>query len=83
LTYRTVTNEVTVLVTGPQPLLNQLTETDLSVLVDVSGLNVGDSAQLAPVASIVDSGAVVTTSVLPAQVDVEVQVAATDEPDSG
>lgn len=83
LAYSTVTNEVTVLVTGPQPLLNQLNENDLSVLVDVSGLNVGDSAQLAPVASIVDSGAVVTTSVLPAQIDVEVQIEATSEPGSG
>ena len=73
LTYHTVTNEVTVLVTGPQPLLNQLSENDLSVLVDVSGLNAGDSAQLAPVASILDSSAVVTTSVLPAQIDVEAQ----------
>ncbi|HVU13090.1 MAG TPA: CdaR family protein, partial [Phototrophicaceae bacterium] len=73
LNYHTVTNEVTVLVTGPQPLLNQLTASDLSVLVDVSGLNAGDSAQLAPVASILDSSAVVTTSVLPAQIDVEAQ----------
>ncbi|MCC6801898.1 MAG: hypothetical protein IT319_03355 [Anaerolineae bacterium] len=80
LTYRTVTNVVTVLVTGPQPLLNQLNENDLSVLVDVSGMNPGDSAQLAPVASIMDSGAVVTTSVLPAQIDVSVAVEATAEP---
>ncbi len=52
LNYHSATTEVTVLVTGPQPLLNQLSENDLSVLVDVSGLNAGDSAQLAPVASI-------------------------------
>lgn len=83
LTYHTVTNEVTVLVTGPQPLLNQLSENDLSVLVDVSGLNVGDSAQLAPLASIMDGSAVVTTSVLPAQIDVDVAVEATAEPSSG
>ncbi len=83
LTYHTVTTEVTVLVTGPQPLLNQLSENDLSVLVDVSDLNAGDSAQLAPVASIADSNAVVTTAVLPAQIDVDAQVEATAEPDSG
>ncbi len=71
--YHTVTNEVTVLVTGPQPLLSQLNANELSVLVDVSGLNEGDSTQLAPVASILDSSTVVTTSVLPAQIDVEAQ----------
>ncbi|MEO8394633.1 MAG: CdaR family protein [Chloroflexota bacterium] len=71
--YHTVTNEVTVLVTGPQPLLSQLNANELSVLVDVSGLNAGDSTQLAPVASILDSSTVVTTSVLPAQIDVEAQ----------
>ncbi len=76
LTYSTVTNEVTVLVTGPQPLLTQLSANDLSVLVDVSGLNAGDNVQLAPVASISDNSAVVTTSVLPAQIDVEAQVQA-------
>ena len=59
------------LVTGPQPLLNQLSENDLSVLVDVSDLNAGDSAQLAPVASISAGDTVVTTSVLPALIDVE------------
>lgn len=81
--YHSVTDQVTVLVTGPQPLLNQLTEKDLSVLVDVSSLNMNDSAQLAPVASILDSSAVVTTSVLPAQIDVEAQPEATTEAPSG
>jgi YbbR domain-containing protein len=71
LAFRTVTNEVTVLVTGPQPLLSQLLEEDLSVIVDVSDLDAGESAQIAPVASILDSSAVITTSVLPAQIDVE------------
>lgn len=83
LAYHTVTNEVTVLVTGPQPLLNQLNENDLSVLVDVSDLNVGDSVQLAPTVAIIDNSSVVTTSVLPAQIDVDVQVATTAEPNSG
>ncbi|MBI1257246.1 MAG: hypothetical protein GC204_07225 [Chloroflexi bacterium] len=83
--YHTVTTEVTVLVTGPQPLLSALNANELSVLVDVSGLNAGDSTQLAPVASILDSNAVVTTSVLPAQIDVEAQTQtpATSEPNSG
>jgi YbbR domain-containing protein len=85
LDYTTATNEVTVLVTGPQPLLNELTEDDLSVQVDVSGLSAGESAQLAPTASILDSGEVVTTSVLPAMIDVEAQAQtdaeATPDPD--
>ncbi len=80
LDYRSATMEVTVLVTGPQPLLNQLNENDLSVLVDVSGLAAGDSAQLAPTASIAAGETVVTTSVLPALIDVEASVRATAEP---
>lgn len=81
LEYATATNDVTVLVTGPQPLLNALTEADLSVQVDVSGLSSGESAQLAPTASILDSSQVVTTSVLPALIDVDARTApeSTDE----
>ncbi len=81
--YRTITHEVTVLVTGPQPLLNQLTENEVSVLVDVSGINAGESAQLVPMASILESGSDVTTSVLPAQIDVDALAQATSEPSSG
>jgi hypothetical protein len=85
LDYSTVTNTVTVLVTGPQPLLDPLTVSDLSVQVDVSGLSAGESAQLAPSASILDSGEVVTTSVLPALIDVEAheQADAETTPDPG
>lgn len=81
--YRTITNDVTVLVTGPQPLLTQLTERDLSVLVDVSSMNPGESAQLVPSASIPDSSGAVTTSVLPAQIDVDALAQTTSEPTSG
>ncbi len=80
LAYHSATMEVTVLVTGPQPLLNQLSENDLSVLVDVSGLAAGDSAQLAPSASISAGDTVVTTSVLPALIDVEASGLSTAEP---
>ena len=85
LEYNTVNDEVTVLLTGPQPLLSQLTENDLSVLVDVSNMDAGESEQIAPIVSLPDSSAVVTSAVLPAQIDVEAQVAqeATAEPDSG
>lgn len=81
LEYSTVTMDVTVLVTGPQPLLNALTEDDLNVLVDVSGMTEGESAQLAPTASILDSSEIVTTSVLPALIDVDAhaRIEATDE----
>jgi YbbR domain-containing protein len=83
LEYHTITSEVTVLVTGPQPLLNELNVNDLSVLVDVSGLNAGDNAQLVPDASIADGELVVTTSVLPALIDVQAVAQATAEPASG
>lgn len=85
LEYSTVNDEVTVLLTGPQPLLSQLTENDLSVLVDVSNLEAGESEQIAPIVSLLDSNVVVTSSVLPAQIDVEARVAqeSTPEPDSG
>jgi len=77
--YRITPNEVTVLVTGPQPLLNQLGENDLSVLVDVSSLNRGDSAQIAPIAAILNRSTAVTTTVLPALIDVEAFSSATAE----
>ncbi len=83
LEYHTVTTEVTVLVTGPQPLLNQLSENDLSVLVDVSDLASGESVQLAPLVSITDGVDVITTSVLPALIDVEARPLATVEPVTG
>ena len=80
--YRTVTDGVTVLVTGPQPLLDQLGANDLSVLVDVSTLNAGSTVSLVPVASVLESSTEVTISVLPAQVDVEARSATetTEEP---
>ena len=41
LRVRVIPSRVTVLVTGPQPLLDQLTAEDLTVTVDVDGLGVG------------------------------------------
>jgi YbbR domain-containing protein len=75
LQYQTPSSEATVLVTGPQPVLNQLTAEDVNVLVDVSSLEAGSSVQLAPIASIDEASSAVTASVLPAQIDVEVQAA--------
>jgi YbbR domain-containing protein len=83
LEYSSVNNEVTVLLTGPQPLLSQLTENDLSVLVDVSNLEAGESEQIAPIVSLLDSNVVVTSSVLPAQIDVEARTARESTPEPG
>jgi len=80
--YRTITHEVTVLVTGRNPT-QSTHENEVSVLVDVSGINAGESAQLVPMASILESGSDVTTSVLPAQIDVDALAHATSEPSSG
>lgn len=85
LEYRTATSEATVLVTGPQPVLNQLTAADISVLVDVSSLGAGSSEQIAPIASIEEASSAITTSVLPTQIEVEAQAATemTAEPGDG
>lgn len=68
--YTVVPDVVTVLVTGPQPLLANLDSADLGVLVDVSGLAPGGSAQIAPLASVGQDNPAVSASLLPAQVDV-------------
>lgn len=71
--------EVTVLVTGPQPLLDSLDQGDLDALVDVSGLADGDSTQISPVASVGQSNDNISASVLPAQIDVTVHATVTPE----
>ncbi|MDL1901466.1 hypothetical protein FBR02_11910, partial [Anaerolineae bacterium CFX9] len=72
LEYRLDPTEVSVLVTGPQPLLNDLTEEDVRVLVDVGGLQAGSSYQITPVASIGQDVDTDNIAVLPAQIDVQV-----------
>lgn len=70
--YRLDPTEVSVLVTGPQPLLNDLTEDDVRVIIDVSGLQAGSSYQITPVAGIGQDVDTENIAVLPAQIDVQV-----------
>jgi len=79
LRYTLTPNEVTVLVTGPQPLLDRLLARDLGALVEVSGLRAGESGQIAPVPSMGQDNGDISASVLPALVDVIVDVEATAE----
>jgi YbbR domain-containing protein len=76
LQYQLATDEVTVLVTGPQPALSLLDARDVSVIVDVSGLGVPGTYQLTPTASIGQGQSMVSISLLPAQIDVEITSAA-------
>ncbi|MCK6579703.1 MAG: hypothetical protein L6Q98_16540 [Anaerolineae bacterium] len=70
LLYALAPTEVTVLVTGPAPLLDDLDPHDLSALVDVGGMRAGESAHITPVASVGQDNAAVSASVLPAEIDV-------------
>lgn len=66
--------EVTVLVTGPQPLIEALTADDISVIVDVSRLRPGESLQITPITEF-RAGAIpnATIQVLPAAIDVRLE----------
>lgn len=65
-------DEVTVLVTGPQPLLETLAPNDVQVNVDLDGLLAGNF-QLEPQVTISRGDALtVSTSVLPAEIDVQI-----------
>ncbi len=65
--------EVTVLVTGPQPQIEPLTASDISVIVDVSRLRAGDNTQITPITSFRNGMiANATIQVLPAAIDVRV-----------
>jgi YbbR domain-containing protein len=65
-------DEVTVLVTGPQPLLETLAPGDITVTVDMSGLGEGNY-QLEPQVTISrDDSLAVSASVLPAVIDAQI-----------
>jgi|FLYN01.1.fsa_nt_gi YbbR domain-containing protein len=65
-------DEVTVLVTGPQPLLEALSLADIHVTVDLNGLSEGNY-QLEPQVTVNGGDTLaVSTSVLPAEVDVQI-----------
>ena len=74
LNYELATNEVTVLITGPQPVLADLEQGDVTALVDVSQFSTPGVYQLTPSASIGSGQSAVSIQVLPEQIDVEVSV---------
>lgn len=75
---RIVPSEVTVLVRGPQPLVQVLTADDISVILDVQGLPPGDDYDIVPttsVATATGNGAAIPSeniSVLPASIAVAI-----------
>lgn len=79
LVYRLATTEVTVLITGAQPIVDSLTRGDVSVIVDVSGLTATGTYQLGLDPSIGRGQSAVTISVLPEGIDVEIAPEATPE----
>lgn len=63
--------EVTVLVTGPQPLLEDLEAAEVRTIVDVSGLRADNNYQLIPVATLRQGQTgIANISVLPVEIDV-------------
>ena len=66
-------NEVTLLITGPQPALDALRQQDLRAILDLNGLAAG-SYQLSPEPSLsLEQLADVRISVLPASIDVRIE----------
>jgi len=72
--------EVSVLVTAPEPVLNNVQPNAVRVLVDVTGLPAGADAPVAPAASIGADAQPGNIAVLPALVNVRISTAATAEP---
>jgi YbbR domain-containing protein len=77
---RVVPDEVTVLVRGPQPVLRELTEADVQVVVDVQGLAEGNH-DLVPTV-MVDNADIVPgdVSVLPNRIGVSIEDTQTNTP---
>ncbi len=66
---------VTVLITGPQLLLDKLKLDDIRAVIDLNGLEAGNYQLPADVSVNIDPGAISTMSVLPAELDIEIQSA--------
>lgn len=80
LAARAAPNQVTVLLTGPQPELEDLMPQDIRVAVDVNGLDVGTHS-LTPTVSIRQGQIPATNvSVLPAEIDIEITRVSTQSP---
>lgn len=69
---RAVPNQVTVLITGPQPELQDLTTADIRVAVDANGLEPGTYAVTPTVSIRQGQIPAANVSVLPAEIDVEI-----------
>ncbi len=69
-------DEVTVLVTGPQPLLETLAPGDINVTVDLSGLGEGNYPLEPQVNISLGDSLAVSTSVLPAVIDAQIMIQA-------
>jgi YbbR domain-containing protein len=78
LSARAAPNQVTVLLTGPQPQLDQLAWADLVVTLDLTGLQSGNYT-LSPVVSAGNLTGMEST-ILPAELDVEIVAADSAQP---
>lgn len=84
LVYQVEPAAVALIVTGAQPVLEVLSSQSLRVTIDVSNVTDANQYRLVPTASIVGSGAEVSISVLPTEIDVTVSSAtATAEATAG
>jgi hypothetical protein len=71
--YRLEPAVVSLIITAPQPVLEDLTADDVRVTVDLSGLGASGTYTLVPVASLLDQNVEATIAILPAQIDVAVE----------
>jgi YbbR domain-containing protein len=79
--YRFEPSEVTLIITAPQTLVERLTRDDVRVTADVSGLGEAGNYNITPTASLLESMGDVTITILPAQINVVVELTdATAEP---
>jgi hypothetical protein len=72
-TYRLEPSEVALIITAPQPTLEQLAADDVRVTADVSGLNATGTYSIAPTAMLVEPDVEASITILPVQIDVEVE----------
>lgn len=77
LEYRLEPASVSLIITAPQPVLEDLAPEDVRVIADVSGLGADGSFSVVPTAMLVDTNVSATIAVLPAQLDVMVSRADT------
>jgi YbbR domain-containing protein len=71
--YRLEPAVVSLIITAPQPVLEELTADDVRVTVDLSGLGASGTYTLVPVAALQDPNVEATIAVLPVQIDVAVE----------